>query len=85
MTHSIENSVLVTFIRRLNNLGIHIELNANIPWIYIKSINNIKVTEKFKSEKGFTAFYYPVKLNQKIRFSNRSTVFNLIRIYTKRT
>jgi ribosomal protein L32 len=65
------------FIKRLNKIGIEVELTANYPWVYLRSVNGITVTEKFQGNHGFTAFY--LIDNNRFRFSNRTAVFNQIR------
>jgi len=74
-------NVVERFIKRTSKLGIEIKLSANLPWIYIHSINGKRVTERFHAEHGFTAFWYPVKLDQDYAFSNRREVFKLVRTY----
>jgi len=65
------------FKERLENIGIKIELGANYPWIYLRSVNGITVIEKFQANHGFTAFY--LKYNTGIVFSDRRKVFLKIR------
>jgi len=65
------------FSRRLNKIGITVSLGGNYPWIYLLTINDIPVTEKYRSEFGFTAFF---NLKKEV-FSNRRVVFKLIRKY----
>lgn len=65
------------FTRRLNKIGITVSLGGNFPWIYLLTINDIPVTEKFDSDYGFTAFF---NINKEV-FSNRRKVFKLIRKY----
>lgn len=67
---------LSKFVNRLENIGIAVELAANHPWIYLVSVNSIKITERFQANHGFTAFYSTTG-----RFSDRRTVFKLIRKY----
>ena len=69
-----------TFIRRLNKIGITVSIGGNYPWIYLLTINDIPVTEKYQSEFGFTAFF---NLKKEV-FSNRRKVFKLIRKYSNK-
>lgn len=66
------------FSNRLKKLGIETELIANYPWIYLRSINGISVTETFAGEHGFTAFFDG---SRGCKFSDRKKVFELIRDY----
>ncbi|ALM62017.1 hypothetical protein AXI64_gp025 [Vibrio phage qdvp001] len=84
---SIGNEVYITiqhlttrFSNRLKKLGIEIELVANYPWIYLRSINGMRVTETFAGEHGFTAFFDGSK---GCKFSDRKKVFELIRNYVR--
>ena len=72
---------ITIFVERLNKIGIDIQLSANIPWIYIDSINNKRVTEKFKSNYKFTLAFSPIKKDKEIVFSDIAEIFNLIRKY----
>ena len=70
-----------TFIRRLKNIGIDIELMGNVPWIYIYSVNGHRVVETFKGEHGFTIAFYPIRAGQEIVFTDLPKIFDLIRKY----
>jgi len=70
-----------TFVKRLNKIGINIELSCNFPWIYIDKINGKLVTEKYCANHGFTLGFYPIKADQSIQFTNISEIFKLIRKY----
>ena len=72
------------FTNRLHKIGVSVKLHGNIPWVYLKEINGVRVTEKYKANHGFTAFFVPVKAGQSVRFSNRREVFKLIRKYLER-
>jgi hypothetical protein len=60
------SSVIERFVRRLDRIGIDVQLSANAPWVYLDSVNGIEVTELFKAEHGFTAFWLPVNVGQDI-------------------
>ncbi|WNO47194.1 hypothetical protein [Vibrio phage vB_VibM_10AMN] len=68
------------FSNRLKKLGIETELVANYPWVYLRSINGIRVTETFAGEHGFTAFFDGCR---GCKFSDRKEVFELIRDYVR--
>lgn len=65
------------FVRRLNKIGIVVKLSANYPWIYLDEVNGAFVTDKYRSDHGFTAFFYV----DSVKFSDRREVFRLIRSY----
>ncbi|MCY9874073.1 hypothetical protein [Vibrio barjaei] len=65
--------------KRLKKLGIEIEFGCNAPWIYIDSINNIRITETFAGNHGFTAFFLGKTTHNDCKFSNIRKVFELIR------
>ena len=54
-----ERDVLSTLVERLQKIGINITLAGNAPWIYLNSINGVRVTEKFYANHGFTIAFYP--------------------------
>lgn len=70
---------LKIFVNRLSNIGIEVKLIANYPWIYLDTINGIKVKEKFCSEHGFTVAF----LNQDFTFTDFNNIFKTIRKYGK--
>lgn len=49
------------FRNRLTKIGVDIKLGANVPWIYIDSINGKDVTETFRAEHGFTVAFLPME------------------------
>lgn len=69
------------FVNRLKKIGINITLISNFPLVYINTINNNIVREKFHSEHGFVLCYLPIRANQKLQYTNLSHTFNLIRLY----
>ena len=71
--------IIDSFTRRLYKIGIEVELSANFPWIYLDSVNGIRVTGSFQSKKEFTAFWGPVKFNDKAKFTDMREVFKKIR------
>lgn len=83
MTEDEQFAMFHRFNRRMKKLGIKIEYISNIPWIYIRRINDKPVTENFQANHGFCAFWYPVKNDQTVVFSDRRKVFELIRRLSK--
>lgn len=69
------------FIKRLNKVGIRIEILANYPWIYLDTVNGNKVKEKFDSEHAFTMAYLPVKVDRPFVFTDIKYIFEIIRKY----
>lgn len=72
---------LSVFIKRLNKIGIDINLVGNYPWIYIDTINGMKVTETFHAEHGFTIAFLPIRKDMEIMFTDIEEIFMLIRKY----
>jgi hypothetical protein len=68
-----------TFVRRLDKLGIAVTFAANYPWIYFDTINGKKVTGTFHGNHGWTAFFIPVEIQGKVKFSDRREVFKRVR------
>ena len=73
-----------TFMRRMERLGITIELSVNYPWVYIKKINGRVIKEKYLGNHGFTIAFLPIKDGQSIKFTDIGVVFNLIRKYVNK-
>jgi hypothetical protein len=74
---------LSTFKNRLQKIGIDVTFAANYPWIYFNTINGKKVTGTFHGNHGWTAFFSPVYLHGKVKFSDRREVFKKVREFTK--
>lgn len=68
-----------SFKRKLKRLGIEIEMSANYPWIYLDSVNGIRVYERFQGNHGFTAFFLPVRIGIPVHFTCIRSVFQKIR------
>ena len=78
------SNVIERFVRRLKRIGIDVQLSANVPWVYLDSVNNqVLMGELFMSEHGFTAFWLPVSEGQDIVFTDRRAVFAKVREYAK--
>ena len=73
--------ILNTFVKRMQRLGIQIELVGNYPWIYIDSINGVRVAETFRGNHGFTIAFLPIRNEQQIQFTDIAEIFKLIRKY----
>jgi hypothetical protein len=69
---------------RLKRIGIDVEFVGNYPWIYLHTINGIRVQEKTPdSNHGFTIAWLPVRNDKPFRFDNTKEMFELIRKYIK--
>lgn len=72
-------TTIKSFIERLAKIGIKVELTGNIPWIYLKSVNDIPVMERFHGNHGFTVFFTSVKVGQKDKITDIPKIFQKIR------
>jgi len=70
-----------SFVERLKKIGIDVTLIGNYPWIYLDTINGVRVTEKFRGNHGFTIAFEPVRVNQELHFTDITEIFKLIRKY----
>lgn len=68
-------------VRRMNKLGIKLEMFGNYPWIYLDRVNGNKVKETFQANHGFTIAYLPIKENEKMELTNIKEIFKIIRKY----
>lgn len=76
-------TIIERFGRRLDRIGIDVQLSANCPWVYLDSVDGIEVTELFMANHGFTAFWLPINVGQDIVFTDRRVVFAKVREYAK--
>ena len=67
--------LIANFVKRLNRIGVDVELVANYPWVYMNKVNGVLVTEDFMANHGFTAFF----VSRGERWSDRRKVFAKIR------
>jgi hypothetical protein len=65
------------FVTRLEKIGITVELVGNYPWIYLRKVNGKHITDNFRGNHGFTAFF--LHKDGIARFSDRRKVFERIR------
>jgi len=70
---------------RLNRIGISVMFAANIPWVYLVSVNGVRVTETTPdSNHGFNIGWYPVSSQGgDFYFSNEREMFKIIRKYVE--
>jgi|GEM_PF-1161507 len=64
------------FVRRLKAIGIKVELARNYPWLYLRSVNGIKVKSTFWGNHGFTILF---ETSPEAKFTDRRRVFAKIR------
>ena len=71
------------FINRLKKIGIELELEGNVPWIYLKSVNGNRIRpEDYNANHGYTIAWYPVRLGEKPQLdSDLNRTFDIIRKY----
>jgi hypothetical protein len=74
---------LQTFRKRMEKLGIDVQLMGNYPWIYIDSVNGnrIKREDYFYADHGFTIGFLPIKPDVEFHFTDITEIFKLIRKY----
>lgn len=76
------SNVIERFVRRLKRIGIDVQLSANVPWVYLDSVNNqVLMGDLFMANHGFTAFWLPVSVGGDIVFTDRRKVFAKVREY----
>jgi len=73
-------TMLSAFIERLLNLGITTTYIGNFPWIYLDTINGIKVKETYGANHGYHAF--TALPNNTFKPYDRPHLFRTIRKYT---
>lgn len=75
-------SELEIFVKRLKKIGIEVELIGNYPWIYLDKVNGNKLTkERYMGNHGFTIAFLPVRREERLRFTDISEIFKVIRQY----
>jgi len=74
------------FINRMRKIGIELELEGNVPWIYLKSVNGNRVREiDYNANHGYTIAWYPVRLGEKPHLdSDLNRTFDIIRKYKRK-
>ena len=69
---------LTIFKNRPSKIGIEVEIQSNIPWLYLSKINGKRVTEKYQANHGFTVAFNGMK---GFEFTDLREIFKLIRKY----
>ena len=68
-----------SFIKRLDHIGIDVELIANYPWIYLNKVNGIRVKGTLKAEHGFTVFFKAIRQGDPDVITDIPLIFSKIR------
>jgi hypothetical protein len=72
------------FCKRMEKIGIKIQLVGNYPWIYLDSVNGnrIKKEDYYLANHGFTIGWSGIKIDSKPHLiENRDLIFKMIRKY----
>lgn len=70
-----------SFVKRLNKLGIDVQLVSNYPWVYLDRVNGYKVLERFQAKHGFTIFFRAIRMGEVDRITDIPEIFKTIRKY----
>ena len=73
-----EQNPLKKLTKRLERIGVDIELTGNVPWIYLSKVNGNKVMEKNLSNHRFTIAFVE---NNRINLVDTDKMFEIIRKY----
>lgn len=72
------------FCKRMEKIGIKIQLVGNYPWIYLDSVNGNRVQREdfVNANHGFTIGWSGIKLDSKPHLiEDRALIFKMIRKY----
>lgn len=72
------------FCKRMEKIGIKIQLVGNYPWIYLDSVNGnrIKKEDYYLANHGFTIGWSGIKIDSKPHLiEDRDLIFKMIRKY----
>jgi hypothetical protein len=87
ITELMNMNEVTKFRKRLKKIGYEIELQSNVPWIYLHSVNGNKIKEEdwINSNHGYCLAWYPLYPNDEIKINQNDikTTFMLIRKYGK--
>lgn len=68
--------------KRLDKIGIKVMFALNVPWIYLETINGVRVKETTPdANHGFNIAWLPVRADRPFVFTNTKEMFKLIRKY----
>ncbi len=68
-----------SFVSRLANIGIKVELIGNYPWVYLDKVNGIRIKGTLHSDHGFTVFFRAIRPGESDTITDIPTVFKKIR------
>lgn len=72
-------TTIKSFHDRLAKIGIEVGLVANYPWIYLNTVNNKYVLERYQADHGFTVFFTAIRLGEEDKMTDIRTIFKKIR------
>jgi hypothetical protein len=80
-----DTNPITTLKNRLAKICIEIEFHGNIPWIYLYSVNGVRVRrEDFTANHGFNIAWYPIHREEPIRLAeDPKEIIALIRKYVR--
>jgi hypothetical protein len=82
--HMIQDNEINIFYRRMEKIGIKLQLVGNYPWIYLDSVNGNKVKREdfVNANHGFTIGWSGINNDDKPRLiEERDLIFKMIRKY----
>ena len=69
----------IAFKERLANLGVKIELESNVPWIYLHSVNGNRIKKRYGAEHGYCVGLTGVRKDSKGSFWDLKHLFKTVR------
>lgn len=69
---------------RLKKIGINVMFAGNYPYIYLDTVNGVRVKEIYYSNHYFCIALLPIKNDNPIRFTNIRKMFEVIRDISNR-
>lgn len=72
-------TTIESFHDRLAKIGIEVTMCCNYPWIYLDTVNGIKVKEYWQAEHGFCICFSPIRNGEGYKWNDLSYIFNKIR------
>jgi hypothetical protein len=80
----IQDNEINIFYRRMEKIGIKLQLVGNYPWIYLDSVNGNKVKREdfVNANHGFTVGWSGIKIDSKPHLiEDKHLIFKMIRKY----
>ncbi len=79
-----EDNEINIFCKRMEKIGIKLQLVGNYPWIYLDSVNGNKIKREdfVNANHGFTMGWSGIKIDSKPHLiQDRDLIFKMIRKY----